>query len=191
MHRILLKPSQRSFRAFRPTVAAAAAPSFHAASLSTAALVHDDNDDNPFSIRGKFRTGRASYLDMSATTPLDPRVLDKMMPYLVSRYLIGEPIGSYSDLVHATRLANAGEHARNSSIYCYATVIDVSLPAALVYVSNNLVRCNMYFQVYCSQPNASTLFFSRLSNHPRNLDRILRKPPLTNPFLWLGIRNHR
>ena len=88
MHRILLTSSQRSLRSFPPNAAVAAAKS-PAAFLSTSALAHDDNDDNPFSIRGKFRTGRASYLDMSATTPLDPRVLDKMMPYFVSCHWIG------------------------------------------------------------------------------------------------------
>eukprot|EP00804_Cyclotella_cryptica_P029692 CCRYP_018707-RA/>CCRYP_018707-RA protein AED:0.11 eAED:0.11 QI:78/1/1/1/1/1/4/140/475 len=93
MHRILLTSSQRSLRSSRPKVAATATATAtatttptHAASLSTAALVHDDNDANRFSIRGKFRTGRASYLDMSSTTPLDPRVLDKMMPYFIGSY---------------------------------------------------------------------------------------------------------
>uniref|UniRef100_A0A7S2Z916 Aminotransferase class V domain-containing protein n=1 Tax=Rhodosorus marinus TaxID=101924 RepID=A0A7S2Z916_9RHOD len=30
--------------------------------------------------------GRPVYFDMQATTPLDPRVLDQMLPYLVSKY---------------------------------------------------------------------------------------------------------
>lgn len=40
--------------------------------------------DSEFSIRGEFRDGRAAYLDHSATTPLDPRVLDVMAPFMVS-----------------------------------------------------------------------------------------------------------
>lgn len=43
-------------------------------------------EDSPFSIRGQFREGRAAYLDMSATTPLDPRVLDSMAPYMIGSY---------------------------------------------------------------------------------------------------------
>ena len=39
--------------------------------------------DEKFSIGGKFKEGRAAYLDLSSTTPLDPRVLDAMAPYMV------------------------------------------------------------------------------------------------------------
>jgi len=46
-------------------------------------LMQTPNEPSPFSIQGKFREGRAAYLDMSATTPLDPRVLDAMAPYMV------------------------------------------------------------------------------------------------------------
>jgi hypothetical protein len=48
------------------------------------ALLHDSVVESEYSIRGKFREGRAAYLDHSATTPLDPRVLDAMAPYMVS-----------------------------------------------------------------------------------------------------------
>jgi len=44
------------------------------------------NSSGEFSIRGQFREGRAAYLDMSATTPLDPRVFDKMAPYMIGSY---------------------------------------------------------------------------------------------------------
>lgn len=45
-----------------------------------------DGADNRFNIRDQFRDGRAVYLDASATTPLDPRVLDKMLPYMIGSY---------------------------------------------------------------------------------------------------------
>ena len=44
--------------------------------------------DSEYSIKGKFKEGRAAYLDMSSTTPLDPRVLDAMAPHMVSKPLM-------------------------------------------------------------------------------------------------------
>ena len=38
------------------------------------------------SIAGQHRPGRAIYLDSQATTPLDPRALDAMLPYLTGVY---------------------------------------------------------------------------------------------------------
>ena len=39
-----------------------------------------------FSIKGDALEGTPSYLDAQATTPIDPRVLDAMMPYMLERY---------------------------------------------------------------------------------------------------------
>jgi cysteine desulfurase len=62
----------------------------NARTLSTAAaaaaVTAPSPSDFDFNIRNQFREGRAAYLDMSATTPLDPRVFDKMAPYMVGAY---------------------------------------------------------------------------------------------------------
>lgn len=39
-----------------------------------------------FSIKGEAKQGRPAYLDFQATTPQDPRVLDAMMPFMVTQY---------------------------------------------------------------------------------------------------------
>lgn len=49
-------------------------------------LLADTEETSAFSIRGQFREGRAAYLDMSSTTPLDPRVLDAMAPFMIGSY---------------------------------------------------------------------------------------------------------
>ena len=91
MQRILFSSQRRAAAAATAKSAAASSrPSTSAAAtlsttrLFSAAVIEDDPNDGRFSIQGTFREGRASYLDMSATTPMDPRVLDKMMPFMVS-----------------------------------------------------------------------------------------------------------
>eukprot|EP00934_Nitzschia_sp_Nitz4_P000198 Nitzschia sp. Nitz4//scaffold8_size234185//215297//216828//NITZ4_001302-RA/size234185-augustus-gene-0.252-mRNA-1//1//CDS//3329559941//198//frame0 len=49
-------------------------------------LLQVPNEENPYSIRGDFKEGRAAYLDMAATTPLDPRVFDTMAPFMVGSF---------------------------------------------------------------------------------------------------------
>lgn len=46
----------------------------------------DKDVTSDYSIVGQFREGRAAYLDMSATTPVDPRVFDAMAPYMIGSY---------------------------------------------------------------------------------------------------------
>eukprot|EP00985_Skeletonema_marinoi_P034203 scaffold43413_cov124-Skeletonema_marinoi.AAC.1 len=90
MQRILLSSQRRAAAATVSASAAASRPSASALSTTarsfSAAVVEDDPNDGRFSIQGTFREGRATYLDMSSTTPMDPRVLDKMMPFMVSGY---------------------------------------------------------------------------------------------------------
>ena len=45
-----------------------------------------ENKAGKFSIKGMDLDGRALYLDMQATTPVDPRVLDKMLPLFTEQY---------------------------------------------------------------------------------------------------------
>lgn len=43
-------------------------------------------EKSPFSISGEAMKGRSAYLDGAATTPIDPRVLDAMLPWMTSQF---------------------------------------------------------------------------------------------------------
>uniref|UniRef100_A0A453KMC4 cysteine desulfurase n=6 Tax=Triticinae TaxID=1648030 RepID=A0A453KMC4_AEGTS len=45
-----------------------------------------EEEDDSITIKGVRISGRPLYLDMQATTPVDPRVLDAMLPFYLSRY---------------------------------------------------------------------------------------------------------
>lgn len=49
--------------------------------------MHTNEVHSPgFSIRGEAREGRAAYLDFQATTPMDPRVVDAMLPFMTGSF---------------------------------------------------------------------------------------------------------
>mmetsp|Transcript_28800 Transcript_28800/g.44031 ORF Transcript_28800/g.44031 Transcript_28800/m.44031 type:complete len:480 (+) Transcript_28800:64-1503(+) len=86
-----IKSASNSSRISGAKAASASASASSCRSFSAAAEAPLEDsaslDGTPgFNIRQSFREGRAAYLDMSATTPLDPRVFDKMAPYMVGSY---------------------------------------------------------------------------------------------------------
>ncbi|XP_026405795.1 cysteine desulfurase, mitochondrial-like [Papaver somniferum] len=54
--------------------------------FSIAAMKEEYEDSEGISMKGVKISGRPLYLDIQATSPVDPRVLDSMLPFYISRY---------------------------------------------------------------------------------------------------------
>ncbi|XP_074275354.1 cysteine desulfurase, mitochondrial [Silene latifolia] len=82
-----MRISNQLIRHFRQTLTR---PHPHPRPFSTAAaatvLDPPPPPDSPINVKGVQLSGRPLYLDMQATTPVDPRVLDAMLPYYLSQY---------------------------------------------------------------------------------------------------------
>lgn len=99
-------------------------------SLSTAAAAVSIPEPEPspegISMKGVKISGRPLYLDMQATSPVDPRVLDAMLPYYLSRY--GNPHSRTH--LYGWESDHAVEHARQQ----IADLINAS-PKEIVFTS--------------------------------------------------------
>eukprot|EP00898_Chlorokybus_atmophyticus_P002056 jgi/Chlat1/2851/Chrsp194S00793 len=56
------------------------------ASAAEVALAEEIAEEDVYEVKGIKVVGRPLYLDMQATTPVDPRVLDAMLPYYIDLY---------------------------------------------------------------------------------------------------------
>lgn len=86
--RARVAPSRPTIVARRLSTAAAAATTAHSESRSWTPSLEGATTQLRTSAlkKGGATQGRAMYLDMQATTPVDPRVLDAMMPLMTEQY---------------------------------------------------------------------------------------------------------
>lgn len=113
-------------------------------------LLHDSEGSSEFSIRGQFREGRAAYLDMSATTPLDPRVLDAMLPHMIGSY--GNP--------HSRTHAFGWESERVTEVARaqIASLIGAGSPKEIIFTSGATESNNMSIK-------GAAHFYKKRGNH--------------------------
>jgi len=98
-------------------------------------LLRETEGSSEFSIQGQFLEGRAAYLDMSATTPLDPRVLDAMLPHMIGSY--GNP--------HSRTHAFGWESERVTEVARaqIASLIGAGSPKEIIFTSGATESNNM------------------------------------------------
>lgn len=82
--KILASGLRRTLTEFSPAVLCLRHLSTAAAVATSPSELHED--ESGISMKGVKISGRPLYLDMQATSPVDPRVLDAMLPYYLSRY---------------------------------------------------------------------------------------------------------
>lgn len=113
-------------------------------------LLQNSEGTAEFSIRGQFREGRAAYLDMSATTPLDPRVLDAMLPHMIGSY--GNP--------HSRTHAFGWESERVTEVARgqIASLIGASSPKEIIFTSGATESNNMSIK-------GAAHFYKKRGNH--------------------------
>lgn len=118
------------------------------------------------------------YLDNSATTPLDPKVLESMMPYLTTHY------GNASSLTHSPgRTASAAvELARNQ----IASLIHAKDPEELFFTSGSTESINTVIKgVYDHYQSIGSHFITCRTEHKAVLDTFdyIRKKGATVTYL--------
>ena len=86
--------------------------------------------------------GRCIYLDYNATTPLDPRVLDEMMPYLIDSY------GNPSSIHSPGSIARAAIDCARERVSDYL----VARPGEIVFTSGGSESNNFAIKGLASRP---------------------------------------
>ncbi len=86
-----------------------------------------DKQESKLNISSEKKLGRSAYLDFQATTPLDPRVLDSMLPYLTEQY--GNPHSRTH--MYGWTAEEAVEKAREN----VASLIGASSPVEIIFTS--------------------------------------------------------